>query len=466
LTEYPTAIVGGFDRRFLHLPADILVTVMRDQQKYFSVVDRSGRLAPRFVCVLDLDSDAGGAIRTNHERVLRARFEDAEFFWRIDTRKKLPDRVSELHRVVFAERLGSYADKAGRVSRLAAWLGENVSSNGRRADVRVLLRAAQVAKCDLTTQMVREFPQLQGIVGGLYARAEAEPEPVARAIHDHYRPSSMGESSPSTLEGALLALADKIDSVVACLAVGLAPSGSSDPFALRRAAHGAVKIILDHTLRLSLREMVTAAAAILSSQVTELDTRGSELVVSVQDFLLERARYLFHETLGFAHDEINAVFAGDASDLLDVRARLEAIHRLRGSEDFESLATAFKRIRNIVQQAGNEERWVARAVDRSRLEAGAERELFESFERLRPQVAELRSRHAYEGALRLVASLRPCVDRFFDQVLVMCDDEALRENRLGLLAHLLREFSTMADFAEIVPAARPAAAAGDAGRRL
>ncbi len=458
LTEYPTSILGAFDPRFLQLPPEILVTVMRDQQKYFSVLDRAGGLAPHFVAILDLDGDASGIIRTQHERVLRARFQDAEFFWHADLRIKLEDRLNQLAAVVFAERLGSYAAKVARLGQLASWLGKNVSADGRHADIQVLSRAAQVAKCDLTTQMVGEFPELQGIVGGLYARAQGESEPVAQAVYEHYRPGAIDEPSPTTLEGALLALADKIDSVVACLAVGLAPSGSSDPFGLRRAAQGAVKIIVDHKLKLSLPQMLSAAAAIVASQVNDLDTRGAPLVASVHEFLLERARYLFRETQGFAHDEINAVLAADCSNLVDVQARLKAIHKLRPSQDFELLSTAFKRIRNILQQAGNQEVWMARAVEPTQLQAGPERDLFEIFQRLRPRVAELRSHQAYEPALRLIASLRPYVDRFFDRVLVMSEDEALRKNRLTLLAHLLREFSTIADFAEIVPVP-PAAAA-------
>lgn len=464
LTEYPTAILGAFDPRFLQLPPEILITVMRDQQKYFSALACTGDLAPRFVAILDLDGDANGGIRAHHERVLRARFQDAEFFWQADLRVKLEDRLSQLKAVIFAERLGSYAAKVGRLGQLATWLGENVSVDGRHADMQVLLRAAHLAKCDLTTQMVGEFPELQGIVGGLYARAQGEPEPVVQAIYDHYRPGGVDERSPSTLEGALLALADKIDSVVTCLAVGLAPSGSSDPFGLRRAAQGVMKIVLDHRLKLALPQMLAAATAIIADQVGELDTRGPQLIAAVHEFFLDRARYLFRESQGFAYDEINAVLAADCSDLVDVQARLKAIHKLRASEDFEPLFIAFKRIRNILQQAGNQEDRMARAVDPGRLQPGPERDLFDSFQRLRLRVADLRRRQVYEPALRLIASLRPYVDRFFDHILVMSEDKALRENRLSLLAQILTEFSRIADFAEMVPAPRPAGGRASPGR--
>lgn len=450
LSEHPTVISGDFAREFLALPAEVLVTVMRHHQKYFSLEDRRGGLAPHFLAVIDLDGDPGGTIRANHQAVLAARFRDAQFFWEADQKQPLAARRAQLDKVVFESRLGSYGQKVERVKALAAWLGKEVSVEGRRADIAALTRAAELSKCDLTTGMVGEFPELQGVVGGLYARAQGEPEAVARALYDHYKPLGPEGSLPATLEGALLAVADKLDSIAAGFNAGLAPTGSRDPFALRRAGSGVVRIIVEKRLRLSLPAAARQALAVAKQAGI---TKEGDADAALEKFLEERARHLFREGKGFAYDEVNAAFAAGWEDLVDAQARLEAIRRLRPTPDFEPLAAAFKRIRNILEQAGGPDR-SSRPLDNNRIEAGAERELYDRFLKLRPRVAELREKHNYEEALRLISSLRPQVDRFFDAVLVMAPDEALRENRLALLAHLLQEFSTVADFAEIVTGPR------------
>lgn len=450
--EHPSVILGEFSPGFLALPQEVLITVMVHHQKYFYLRDARGKLAAVFLAVVDKKAEGAGLVRRGHERVLAARFRDAEFFWQADRGTSLESRLPGLTGMVFAEGLGSYHDKSERLVKLVSWLGQSVSADGRRADMRALERGARLAKCDLSTQLVGEFPELQGIAGGLYAREQGEDNAVVRAIYDHYRPRRATDKSPATLEGALLALADKIDTVIGCFAAGLVPSGSSDPFGLRRAAQGAVMIILDHRLRFDLHEFLGQAAEALQGQALPARPKqqGRELLATVWEFLLERARYVFS---GFAYDEINAVFAAGASDLVDVRARLEALHVLRPSPHFEPLSIACKRIRNILDQAGV--RRIDSAIDPRLLESGAERELFEAFDRLRPQVAELRSRQQYGQALQLIASLRPQIDRFFDKVLVMANDEAIRKNRLALLAHIDQEFSAIADFAEIVLAQPP-----------
>ncbi len=445
MVEHPAALLGGFDPEFLALPQEVLVTVMRHHQKYFAVENPGGSLAAHFLVVIDLDGDLGGEIRRNHEAVLAARFRDARFFWEADQRRKLVERVPLLDGVVFESRLGSYRQKVARVQALAAWFAREMSADGRRADIAAVRRAAELSKCDLTTEMVGEFPELQGVVGGLYARVQGEPEAVARAIHDQYKPAGPEDSLPATLEGAALAVADKLDSIAACFAVGLVPTGSRDPFALRRAGSGIVRIIVEMGLRLSLGAAVREALSVLAGS----GLAGREASPSpVLAFLEERARHLFREGKGFAYDEVNAVFAAGWDDLVDVGARLAALRALRPTPDFEPVAAAFKRIRNILEQAGGPDR-SGSPVDNNLVEAGAERELYDRLLKVGPRVAEFRERHRYPEALRQIATLRPQVDRYFDTVLVMAKDEAVRENRLALLAHLLKEFSTVADFSEL-----------------
>lgn len=449
LVEFPGVIRGDFDKEFLDLPNEVLVTVMRHHQKYFSVESRQGRLAPHFLAVIDLDADRAGEIRRGHEAVLRARFRDAQFFWDADQRKRLEDRLPLLEKSTFVAELGSYRQKVERVVRLATSLGESVSSDGRRADIDSLRRAALLCKSDLNTEMVGEFPELQGVVGGLYARAQGESETVVQAVYEHYRPSGAEDALPESLEGSLLSLADKLDTVAGCFSVGLIPSGSRDPYALRRAGGGAVRVVVDKGLHLSIHRAVEEAVKILQQCRVAVEDPAA-LARSVENFLGDRARHLFREVRGFAYDEINAVFAAGWDDLVDALARQEALRRIRPTPHFEPLAVAFKRIRNILEQAGDGEHRAARPVQTDLLEPGAERELHQRFQELRPRVGELREKHDYPAAFRLVASLRPHVDRYFDTVLVMTREEKVRENRLSLLAQLLLEFSTMADFSEIV----------------
>ncbi|MFQ5663262.1 MAG: glycine--tRNA ligase subunit beta [Terriglobia bacterium] len=449
LVEHPAVVRGQFSSSFLSLPTEVVVTVMRHHQKYLSVEDRRGNLVPYFLAVTDLDTDHGGDVRRGHQAVLAARFRDAQFFWEADQRRSLAERLPLLEQVTFQSALGDYAKKVGRLARVGRWLGENAWADGRRADIEGVVRAAMLSKADLTTEMVGEFPELQGVVGGLYARAQGEPPTVARAIGDHYRPAGPDDATPGTLEGAVLGLADKLDTIVGCFSVGLAPSGSRDPFALRRAASGVVRIILEHKLRVSLGAAIQEALRVLRESGIAIATTTA-LEQSIGSFLEERARHLFREVRRFAYDEVNAAFAAGWDDLVDAAARLEALRRLRASPDFEPIAAAFKRIRNILAQAGDGERRAARPISTDLIRSGAERDLYHRFLELRPVVGELRAAHRYEEALRRIASLRPQVDRYFDTVLVMEKDEAVRENRLAFLAHLLREFSTIADFSEVV----------------
>ena len=414
ITEMPTPIVGSFDPQYLELPSEVLVTVMRHHQKYFSCEAADGKLAPNFVAVMNTSGDPDGLVRQGNERVLRARFNDAKFFYGVDQQRKLADRVEDLGKVTFQAKLGSYLQKTHRVVDLVKELGGNADAQ----------RAALLCKSDLTTEMVKEFTDLQGIVGGLYAKVQGEPEGVWRAVYDHYKPLSMEDTVPSTQEGLIVALADKLDTLRGCFAIGLVPTGSKDPFALRRAAQGVVKVLVEGKLRIGLDQLIGGNDAL-------------------REFMLDRVRYYFREVRGFKYDEVNAVLASKFSDLLDVEVRLTALQAVRPTENFEPLAASFKRIQNILKQADFQP---GAAVDVTLLEAGPEQDLYKEFIEVSARANGL----DYLPALEAVATLRPAVDRFFDKVLVNAPDARVRQNRLTLLNDLLTGFSTLADFSEIV----------------
>jgi glycyl-tRNA synthetase beta chain len=448
LNEFPTVIQGDFDPAFLNLPDEILVTVMRDHQKYFAVEKKSGDLAPHFLAVINVASDAKEIIRAGHERVLRARFADAQFFWTSDQKCRLADYLPKLERITYESRLGSYRDKVERVRSIARWLAEQWFNLGMlQAHVAEADRAAELAKCDLATEMVREFTELQGVVGGLYARAQGEPVEVADAVYDHYRPVGLDDPIPRNLTGCAVALADKLDSVVGCFAVGVVPTGSSDPYALRRAALGIVKIILDKKLPLSISLSIGAAAKAL---VTLKPKRGVSPTQEAQilEFILDRAKFVFREREGFGYDEVSAVFRAGADDLVDAQKRLVALKAIRKSKNFEPLAVSFKRIRRILEKA-NVPAGAGHQVNPELFETPAERELYSAVRDAATKVQTLKRAGKYQEALEVIAGLRKAVDQFFDGVMVMAENEAVRNNRLALLAELLREFTTVADFSEI-----------------
>jgi len=407
ITEYPTPITGSFDPQFLDLPEEVLVTVMRHHQKYFSVEASDGKLAPQFVAVMNIDADPEGFVRSGNERVLRARFNDARFFWETDQKKKLADRKQDLAHVTFQAKLGSYLEKTERTMKLVKELGGNAQA----------VRAAELAKCDLTTELVKEFTELQGVVGGLYARVQGEPELVWQAIYDHYKPESMEDSIPRNLTGQIVALADKLDTLQGCFQAGLIPTGSRDPFALRRAAQGVVKILVEGHLETPL-----------------LNFAGAD--PQLKSFFEERVKFYFKDIRGYKYDEVNAAMAAGWSNLVDLEARLARIQALRASADFEPLAASFKRIRNILEQA---QFAGGGSIDTTLLEPGPEQSLYEEYRRIAGQPIE-----------NVISRLRPKVDLFFDKILVNAPDPRVRQNRLTLLSTILQEFSTIADFSEIV----------------
>jgi glycyl-tRNA synthetase beta chain len=435
LNEAPSIVRGSFEKRFLALPREILVTVMREHQKYFSVTDASGELLPAFLAVVNLHSDPERLIQTGHERVLRARLSDAAFFRETDGKIRLEEREEAMGKVLFQEKLGSYRDKSLRVLSLIPKIVESLGVDDLLPD---LTTAARIFKCDLITEMVKEFTDLQGVVGGLYAKAEGYPEAVWKAICEQYYPKSTASPSPESRTGAILALADRLDTVCGCFSVGLIPSGSGDPFAIRRQGNGIFKIIFDHRLNLSLDALITHS---LESHGKAPENTAGEL----RQFFEGRLRFLFEE-MGFAFDCVNAAIAAGFDNPLDLLERLRAIQAIRQEADFLSLASNFKRVVNILEQAekrGGE-------VNPALFADPAEHALYQCYLNVRPEIEAAGRNHDYETALRALASMRGAVDEFFNRVMVMAEDAAVRANRIALLENTSRLFSGLADISKIV----------------
>jgi glycyl-tRNA synthetase beta chain len=435
LNEMPSIVRGSFEHRFLSLPQEILITVMREHQKYFCVLNDEGQLLPAFLAVVNLQSDTAGNIRSGHERVLRARLADAAFFWETDRKNRLGEREEALKNVLYQEKLGSYYDKTQRVLALLPQVAEAL---GRPELVGDLVTAGRLFKCDLITEMVKEFTDLQGVVGGLYARADGYPDSVWRAVYEQYYPKSTSSGSPSSVTGAILALVDRLDTVCGCFSVGLIPSGSGDPFAVRRQGNGILKIIFDHRLSLPLDKMIRWSLHAYSRE-------SDQLIGDLKGFFEGRLRFMFEE-MGFAYDCINAVLAAGFDDPLDVLERLRALQELRQVPDFLSLASNFKRIMNILAQADN----AGMDLEQSMLKDPAELALWQSFLRVQPEVHAAQKNHDYGGALRALASMRNVIDEFFKEIMVMVDDPAIRGNRIALLNCISQLFGGIADISKIV----------------
>jgi len=459
LTEFPSAILGSFDPQFLALPEEVLVTVMRDHQKYFAVEDAEGKLAPHFLAVLNTDGDPEGLIRHGNERVLRARFNDARFFWQTDQKRSLLERLELLKNVTFQKDLGSYFEKTQRVQRLCSWLSEILKQAEIAVRPGVIHKAVCLAKTDLTTELVKEFTELQGIVGGLYARAqqldEGLPEAtrfaIADAIYDHYKPESTDDDVPRSTEGAVLSIGDKADTIAGMFALGLVPSGSKDPFALRRQANAIVKVIAEKKLPLRLGDLMRdARAGYQRSDAEKKFVADAKYAESVGTFFRERLEFYLKDVRGYAHDVVKAVLGADAEDVVDAVQRAEAVKLVLHLPEFQAIGAACKRMRNILKQA--EEKGITSAATFEFLPDSApeEKSLAVFVEVNGPRVDALRKKREYGDALLLLSTAREPVNAFFDKVMVMVEDARLRANRLALLRTLLKEFSTIADFSEIV----------------
>jgi glycyl-tRNA synthetase beta chain len=467
LTEHPAVVRGSFPSEYLDLPEPVLLTAMRHHQKYLTVQGANGRLLASFVAVLTTDADPAGRIRRGNEWVLKARLADAKFFFEEDQKRGLAERVGDLARITLHGRLGSYADKIARMERLLPPLAEAL-----RLDVeeeQAAREAIPLAKADLTTGMVGEFPELQGIVGGIYARLQGYPERCARAIEEHYSPASPTEPVPSPGAPTAVMLSDRIDTLAVCFTAGLIPRGSADPYALRRSALGILRTLVENEIRLDLGPLLDraldAAAGLRSGAGATAPERPeasrggrgkhrkaapADPRAALCEFLEQRLRFLMEDS-GLRFDAARAALAVGWSDPLLAWSRAKALNALRGRDDFLALAVAAKRVRNILTQAAGKGMKVdAGSLDPAQLGAGAERTLFDAMGRVGAEADSLATGDNHLEALSAIASLRPVVDRFFDDVLVMDPEESVRRNRLALLLQLSNLLSREADFAEIV----------------
>jgi glycyl-tRNA synthetase beta chain len=460
LVEWPVALTGRFEERFLSLPREVLISTLEDHQRYFPVEDAQGRLLPAFIAVSNIESRDPATVRAGNERVVRPRLADAAFFWEQDRRQPLAARGAALDAVTFQAKLGSLGDKTRRVRALAAEIA--VAAGGSREHAQ---RAAELCKCDLLTAMVGEFPDLQGIMGTYYAQADGEPHEVATAIREHYLPRAAGDQLPATRAGLAVAIADKLDTLAGIFAIGEKPTGTKDPFGLRRAALGVQRILIEKALDLDLRryidlalrgvradiERLRAAGAATAAQAAPADSTASE----IYDFLMERLRAYYLDGAGapplpgqaaVTTEMFDAVLATRPASPLDFDARLKALSTFLELPESASLTAANKRIANILRKANMTP---PAEVDVLHLRESAEVRLFDSIRALRDAVATATAQHEYAGALGRLAQLRPAVDAFFDQVMVMDENPQLRANRLSLLAQLQGLFAGVADLSRL-----------------
>ena len=436
LTEWPVAVMGRFDPAFLAVPEEALISSMEQHQKCFALRDGKGQLAPCFIAVANIESRDPAAMTAGFERVIHPRLADARFFWDQDRRTTLADKRTRLDDILFQEKLGSIGDKVRRVSLLAVEIAPSLN-----ADVSDTARAAELCKCDLVTEMVGEFPELQGVMGRHYALADGEPEAVAEAIESHYLPRQAGDRLPDDAVGRSLALADRLDTIVGVFAAGQKPKGGKDPFALRRAALGVVRILDVSQCQRSLGELIKQAGEGLAGQLTVPDALGEE----VEDFIMERLRPWAAEE-GIETNTVHAVAAGRAGSVADFMARARAVQQFADDPAVASLIAANKRASNLLKQS---DIGTLDGVDEKYLQEDEEKLLFDTITDTERKVVDLLKGGDYPACLSELAGLREPVDRFFDQVMVMTDDEAVRRNRLALLDALHRLFARIADVARL-----------------
>lgn len=437
LVEYPSAVCGGFDRSFLCLPDSVLITPMKEHQKYFAVYDGNGQLMPNFVAVNNTVATDESVVGKGHERVLRARLSDADFFFQEDRKRPLGDRLEDLKGVIYQADLGTSYDKVERFTLLAEYLAEKVMP----AKIDAVRSAARLCKCDLVTHMVTEFPSLQGVMGKEYAQIEGQPEEVCNAIYEHYLPTRAGGELPKSEIGAVVGFSDRMDTIVGCFAVGLEPTGSADPFALRRHAIAIIRIMEDMGWDLSLMEFIEKAISILGKYI-RLDTDA--VSTKVADFFKERYRQMILRA-GYESDLIEATISVEFDHINQLRSRMEHLKRfVSESDEFQALALSSKRVTNMLKK---QEKLFE--VNPSMFKEPCESELWDTYKRLKSNVYQCVEKREYYNALDLLTDLRKPVDEFFDNVEVLTkDSDELRENRVGLLQHLSRLFLCVADFSK------------------
>jgi glycyl-tRNA synthetase beta chain len=438
LVEWPVPIVGAFDEVFLELPREVVVSTLTGHQRYFPVAGEDGRLLPYFVTVANLESKDPEQVIEGNERVIRPRLADAAFFWDTDRKQTLASREEALRDVVYQGGLGSLFDRCQRITRLAGWLAAKAG-----VDAAVAERAGALCKCDLLTGMVGEFPDLQGLMGRYYALSDGEPEAVAEAIAEHYLPRFAGDELPDTGPGQVLALAEKLDTLAGIFSIGKKPTGNRDPFGLRRAALGVVRILVECSIDIDLKAAI--ARAVDEQPRGKLD--NAELAADLYAFITDRLRHYFLERdAGLSTETFDAVMVRQPASLVDFDRRLAAVQTFARLEQAESLSAANKRIANILRQAGDPE---GLAVNRKRLELEAEKTLHNALRSARDKVEPMLAERRYAQVLNELADLRDPVDRFFDEVMVMVDDAAVRDNRLALLGELRALFLDVADISRL-----------------
>lgn len=438
LVEWPVALLGNFDKEFLDMPSECLISAMKGHQKYFHVVDQKEQLMPHFITVSNIESSNPDVVRDGNERVIRPRLSDAEFFWTQDHKQKLADRIDSLKTVVFQNKLGTIYDKSQRVSQLAGFIASNIEGDKSLAE-----RAALLAKCDLMSEMVGEFPELQGIMGRYYAEHDGEPANVAIALDEQYMPRFAGDDLPQSKTGQALAIAEKLDTLVGIFGIGKIPTGAKDPFALRRAALGALRIIIENNLELDLRDCLTTAASSYKDIFN-----ADEVVPAVFDFMMDRLRAYYHDS-GVSHDTFESVLALNPSQPKDFNDRILAVTAFRKLPEAESLAAANKRIQNILRQAAENKEIIPAKLDNKLLHESAEKLLAAQLEKTSKEVSPLFDKQDYQPALIKLAILRQSVDSFFDAVMVMAEDKSVRSNRLALLKQLGDLFLQVADISRL-----------------
>lgn len=451
LVEYPVAIAGEFDKEFLKLPDEVLITAMREHQKYFAVVNKSRRLLPYFVAVNNTKARNMKLVAKGHERVLRARLADAQFFYQGDLEVSNDQRVEKLKGVLFQAQLGTMYEKIQRVAKIGKFIAKAVDvglTDGKQDNElkSQVVRAAKLCKSDLVSQVVGEFPKLQGVMGRVYAAIAGERATVCAAIEEHYRPTYSGGPLPETITGSVLSIADKIDSICGCFSAGLTPTGASDPYALRRQGIGIIQIMNDKGFSFSLGKLI-------KKSLSQFEIKDSDelkaLTQKVYSFLQNRITQLLADQ-GYAKDTIAAVVDVSIDHVPDLWSRLEALESLKAKPDFEPLAVAFKRVVNILRKSGKQKVQLRPAeVKENLFEHPSESALFAAYQKVEKKVSEAMAKGLFENALRDIAKLRGPVDDFFDGVMVLVDDQNVRRNRLALLSHVAALFGKFADFSKL-----------------
>lgn len=435
LVEWPVAIAGSFDEHFLDVPAEALISSMQDHQKYFPVTDTEGKLMARFITISNIQSQDVNKVIAGNERVIRPRLSDAAFFWEQDRKNPLETRMDDLDKVVFQSKLGSLGDKSRRMIHLAQAIAEQLGANKQHAE-----RAAQLCKCDLMTEMVYEFTDLQGIMGRYYALHDGEPDDVAIALDEMYMPRFAGDELPANIIGQTVSIADKLDTLLGIFAIGQKPTGEKDPFALRRAALGVLRIMIERGLMLDLRELLTLSAATFEATI-----KADEAVEDTLDFILDRLK-VYYQNQDIPTEVYESVAELKPTCPVDFDRRILAVNAFRGMAEADSLAAANKRISNILKKV---ESPISETVTEALLQESAEKQLYNDLQQFSQQVEPLFNEGDYREGLSKLAGLKDSVDHFFDTVMVMADDEALKNNRLALLNQLRNLFLKTADLSRL-----------------